>query len=117
MKDIQIIVAKEFTRTPGVRTLQEGEGSGDLFLRTKLYPKFREAVQRGVKLIVNLDGTAGYATSFLEAAFGGLVRGDSEFGIPSTDIDEVVKTLEIQTSDKYLREEIMEYMEEASEMA
>ena len=31
-------------------------------------------MQDGGKIIINLDGTAGYATSFLEEAFGGLVR-------------------------------------------
>lgn len=115
MKNLQITVAKDFTRLPGVRTPGEGDNSGEVFLRDHLYPKFVEATKAGVMLIVNLDGTAGYATSFLEAAFGGLIRGDETFGIPPTDIAQVRKTLQIVSSDKYLQEEITEYMLEASE--
>ena len=39
-----------------------------------LYPKFMESIKKNEKLIVNLDGGYGYGSSFLEEAFGGLVR-------------------------------------------
>jgi hypothetical protein len=53
-----------------------------------------------------LDDTAGYATSFLEAAFGGLAR--------EYPIDEVLATLEFTSADEpYLPEEIREYIKEA----
>ncbi len=115
MNNLQINVAKDFTRLPGVRTAAEGDNSGEAFLRNHLFPKFREAVRSGVQLIVNLDGTAGYATSFLEAAFGGLIRGDELYQIPATDLSQAQKTLVIISSDRYLKEEIEEYMLEASE--
>jgi hypothetical protein len=116
MNNLQINVAKDFTRLPGVRTAAEGDNSGEAFLRSHLYPKFVEAVKNRVQLVVNLDGTAGYATSFLEAAFGGLIRGDELYQIPPTELSQVHKTLVIVSSDRYLQEEIEEYMLEASEI-
>ena len=39
-----------------------------------LLPRVKQAIARHEHVLVLLDGTAGYATSFLEEAFGGLVR-------------------------------------------
>lgn len=52
--------------------VKEGEFSGELFRDKILYPKLMEAKED--KLIVDFDGCYGYGTSFLEEAFGGLVR-------------------------------------------
>ena len=112
-----LTVATDFSRTPGVRSLGEGDFSGEVFLGQCLYPCFKEAMQQNQQLTVNLDGTAGYATSFLEASFGGLVRGDEEQGIPGTDLRTVQRYLRLVcTDDPYLIEEIDEYMHDA-EMA
>lgn len=117
MKELSLIVATEFSRTPGVRTADEsGDGnfSGEKFLAALLYPRFVEAVQQDAVLVVNLDGTAGYATSFLEAAFGGLVRGEPSAGIPPSPLALVKRHLQvIDTQDGYLEEEINEYMADA----
>src|ERR1017187_3686511 len=67
-------VAKDFSETPGPRHREEGEFSGEEFLDGVLLPRFEETKAKGEILIVDLDGTEGYATSFLEAAFGGLAR-------------------------------------------
>jgi STAS-like domain of unknown function (DUF4325) len=67
-------IAKEFSETPGPRSSEEGAFSGEEFRETLLEPRFKEALGSGHELIVDLDGTVGYATSFLEAAFGGLAR-------------------------------------------
>ena len=64
-------VAK-FSDTPGPRSREEGDFSGEQFLEEVLLPQFEEAVRTNQKLVVDLDGAEGYATSFLEAAFGGL---------------------------------------------
>ena len=107
-------VASDFTRTPGVRSSREGEFSGEDFLVKYLSPLFLEAVAKQQKLLINLDGTAGYATSFLEAAFGGLVRGYEEHNIVPTPLVEVKRYLELKsTDDPYLIEEIEEYMHDA----
>lgn len=109
-----LTVATDFSRTPGVRSLGEGDYSGEVFLSRCLYPRFAEAMRQGQKLTVNLDGTAGYATSFLEASFGGLVRGDREHNIPGTDLRTVQRYLHLVcTDDPYLLEEIAEYMHDA----
>lgn len=75
MNDNAIIinVAAEFTTTPGGRFKNDGEFSGEEFREKFLVPKYNSLTD-GQKLIVNLDGGDGYAISFLEEAFGGLVR-------------------------------------------
>ena len=74
MSDIVISIAKDFTDTPGGRTIAEGNFSGELFRQKVLYPKFLEAKKENVKLIVDLDGCMGYPSSFLDESFGGLVK-------------------------------------------
>ena len=69
-----INIAQDYTKTPGGRFITEGNFSGEDFRKRILEPKFLEAQQKGEKLTVILDGGYGYATSFLEEAFGGLAR-------------------------------------------
>lgn len=71
---VMINVAKEFTETPGARYKTQGAFSGEEFRDDILYPKFIESISNNEKLVVNLDGGYGYGSSFLEEAFGGLVR-------------------------------------------
>ncbi len=70
----KIIIAKDFSKFPGPRYIRQGPNSGELFRDTKLYPAFIEAYEKGSKLEIDLDGVAGYGSSFLEESFGGLVR-------------------------------------------
>jgi len=67
-------VAAEFSQTPGPRFRREGRFSGEEFRETILKTRLDQAMQEGVKLLIELDGGYGYATSFLEEAFGGLAR-------------------------------------------
>lgn len=64
-----ISVAQDFTRTPGPRYIKQGDWSGE---------KFRKLIERRLKewgdVVIDLDGTRGYGSSFLDEAFGGLVR-------------------------------------------
>jgi hypothetical protein len=107
MEKVKLSVLKEFSRTPGPRHISEGDYSGESFLRDVLAPKFQEAINRNLTLAVDLDGTAGYATSFLEEAFGGLAR---QFGT-----DEVLQRIEFVTEDEpYLEEDITTYIKEAN---
>lgn len=69
-----INIAADYSKTPGGRLIAEGPYSGEEFREKHLSPKFEEAIRTGEKLTVNLDGGFGYATSFLEEAFGGLAR-------------------------------------------
>lgn len=67
-----INVAKDFTTAPGGRKRSWGAHSAEEFLETILLPKYIASVTAGEPLCINLDGTAGYAASFLDEAFAGL---------------------------------------------
>jgi len=74
MEDLHLSVARDYTDTPGPRYRAQGRYSGEELRDTLLELRFLEAVKCGVHLVVDLDGTASYATSFLEEAFAGLAR-------------------------------------------
>jgi hypothetical protein len=103
---LELNITKEFTATPGPRKRSEGEFSGEQFLEELLKPRFVQASKSGAVLHVVLDGAAGYPTSFLEEAFGGLAR---EFGS-----DKVDKNIELECRDEpYQEDEIRRYIREA----
>lgn len=62
----------DFTEYPGPRYDEQGPESGEKFYVEKLNPLFLKCYREGKKLVVNLDGTAGFASSFLDEAFGQL---------------------------------------------
>lgn len=66
-----INVASQFTRTPGGRYKTDGRFSGEEFREKILEPAYRSGAQ---EIVVNFDGVLGLSASFLEEAFGGLVR-------------------------------------------
>lgn len=68
---MKIEVASDFSRTPGPRFKRLGPHSGEEF-RERLLQALRTAPTESVEVF--LDGTEGYGSSFLEEAFGGLVR-------------------------------------------
>jgi len=70
---IKINIAKDFSETPGARYKTDGRFSGEEFREKFLEPLFADE-HASEKILINLDGTAGYSTSFLEEAFGGLAR-------------------------------------------
>ncbi|MCE3295291.1 MAG: hypothetical protein K0R65_1005 [Crocinitomicaceae bacterium] len=108
MHKIEIKIAKDFVTTPGPRYKKEGSHSGELFRDTILYPKLKEAINENIILQVDLDGTAGYGTSFLEESFGGLIRENN------LTIDVINKHLQIISSEEdYLCEDIQHYLEDA----
>lgn len=74
MTNIYLSVADDFSYEPGSRYRWEGPFSAEEFTEEHVFPLFEEARQKGVKLVIDLDRTAGYATSFLEGTFGGLAR-------------------------------------------
>lgn len=69
-KVVYIDVASQFSRVPAGRYAADGPYSGELFRTKLLIP----ALERGEVVEVRLDGARGYGSSFLEEAFGGLVR-------------------------------------------
>ena len=94
-----INVARDFSRAPAGRYISDGPNSGERFRDQYLVP----ALRRGEVVDVELDGTRGYGSSFLEEAFGGLVRaGFQAF--------EILKRLRLKTSDPSLAQEIRSYV-------
>jgi hypothetical protein len=107
-----ISVANDFSKTPGPRYESEGPYSGELFRRKHLLPLVAEAVRENKKLTVDLDGTAGYGTSFLEEAFGGLVRED---GYSASELGRLLAL--ISEEESYLADDIHEYIAEAEQLS
>ncbi|EOR96498.1 hypothetical protein ADIARSV_0282 [Arcticibacter svalbardensis MN12-7] len=68
-----ISVLNDFTEYPGLRNCSISEFSGEEFYHDHLNNGFKESYDKKEKLIINLDGTGGYASSFLDEAFGNLV--------------------------------------------
>lgn len=60
--------------SPGGRFVSDGPFSGEWFREEMLRPALSAADSQGDRVIVILDGTSGYGSSFLEEAFGGLIR-------------------------------------------
>ncbi len=107
---MEINIALDFSRIPGARYPEEGDFSGQEFRQKILLPKLQEAIKKQEKLTVNLDGTAGLGTSFLEESFGGLVRVDK------FDVDSLENTLNfISEEDPDYITEIWSYINEAYE--
>jgi|TARA_R100000501_G_C2629154_1_gene123687 hypothetical protein len=109
---MRINVRKDFSKAPGPRYKEEGKNSGELLRETILAPQLRKALESGSKLIIDLDGTAGFGTSFLEESFGGLIREDK---FNYKDIKNIIEF--ISKEDPYLIEEIEEYLLDAKEEA
>lgn len=68
-----ISVLKNFSEFPGLRHCNISDKSGEEFYHTVLNNEFKEAYEKGEILEVSLDATGGYASSFLDEAFGNLV--------------------------------------------
>ena len=107
---ITVSIARDFSRIPGARFPQEGDHSGQEFRTKVLLPKLREAIAKKEKLCVILDGTAGLGTSFLEEAFGGLIREDK---IPYEELQSIIELVSEEDED-YI-EEINQYIKDAYE--
>lgn len=88
---IKINICNDFSETPGGRYKQEGKYSGEEFRDTILIEKYKEAIKNQEKLQIDFDNCFGFATSFLEEAFGGLVR--------SYKLRNVLKNIEIIAND------------------
>jgi len=63
------IKVSDFSKTPGARYYTDGQFSGEEFYDKVLCDAFGRALEADETLIVDLDGTEGYATSFLDEAF------------------------------------------------
>lgn len=68
-----LTVAQDFARSPAGRYLTDGPNSGERFREEMLYPALVKVKDKD-KVEVVLDGVLTLGSSFLDEAFGGLVR-------------------------------------------
>lgn len=104
---INISISKGFTPAPGPRRKAEGDFSGELFRESILEPAFKDSKENGRKIIINLDETLGYGTSFLEEVFGGLQR-----KYPKENILDYITI--ISKEEPYLIDDITQYVKDAN---
>jgi len=103
----RIDIPRDFSRRPGPRFVSDGLHSGEEFRQKHLVPLFANSEDETEILIV-LDGAIGYPTSFLEEAFGGLVR------VCGFDKAWVKRRLRFSSlRNPSLEEEILSYIDEA----
>ncbi|MEP3430996.1 MAG: STAS-like domain-containing protein [Roseibium sp.] len=99
-----ISVAKDFSVSPGPRFKKQGPNSGEAFREKVLLP----ALKRENQLTVILDGTQGYGSSWLDEAFGGLVR---EHGYNPNKLKNILQI--ISNEDPMYRDEVLDSVERA----
>lgn len=71
---LEINVLKDFSSTPGGRHIKDGKYSGEEFYKKILEPYFKKALLMNMKIFIDLDGTYGYPSSFIDESFGQLSR-------------------------------------------
>ncbi len=90
-----IKIADDFTPAPGGRLTKTGPFSGELFRRDLLVPNLKYAKDHDLKLTVVLDDAVAYPVSFLEEAFGGLIR------VEGFSLADVKRYLVVQANDRF----------------
>lgn len=109
MQSIKINISKDFSATPGPRYIKEGNFSGELFRKEILFDRVSEALEKDISFEINLDGTAGYGTSFLEESFGGLIR------IHKLSYEKIIEKMTlISEEEEYLIDDIKGYLYDAA---
>lgn len=103
MQSKMISIVKDFSENPSGRYVTDGPNSGERFRTEFLAP----ALHAGLKIEVDLDGALGFGSSFLEEAFGGLVR----LGFKASDLFARIK---INSSVSIYKDRIHRYIEEES---
>lgn len=96
--NISISIAKDFSQFPAGRYPGDGKFNGTRFRKEKLVPALEKARESSGVVKVDFDGVAGFGSSFLEEAFGGLIR---EEGMEKGFLDQHLKlsTLESDLQD------------------
>ena len=106
MHSKMISIAKDFSPTPMGRYADQHPRSGEFFRDSMLLPALKEAGE----VTVDLDGTLGYGSSFLEEAFGGLIRKGCR-------VEDLRKRLHIQSSFAVYKDRVWRYIDEAASRA
>lgn len=104
MKKKTINIAKDFSRYPYGRLREFSKTSGEVFREDYLVP----ALNKFDVVEIELDGTEGYGSSFLDESFAGLIRTTS---FSKDDIQQRITF--ISNDDPSLIDEIKDYIKEA----
>ena len=100
---ITIDVATKFSRTPFGRYLKDGDNSAERFREHVLRPE----VVKGEEILIDFSKVAlGVGSSFLEEAFGGLVRA-------GFDRNELLKHIKIKDRMGFYNEQVQHFIEVA----
>lgn len=104
-------IAEDFSRVPAGRYHpKDGNRTGERF-RDEILKKFLRSNED--KITINLDGAVGYPSSFLEEAFGGLVRD----GFPYEMLQQRLAITATEPRKKRYIDQIWQYIQEAKEKA
>lgn len=93
MKTVTIDIGHDFSDVPSGRFPEDGEFNGTRFRHDLLVP----ALKSYQKVFVNIDNTEGYGSSFLEEAFGGLIR-EEGFRKNELDLKLVIQSSQARTA-------------------
>ncbi|WP_414617101.1 STAS-like domain-containing protein [Zhongshania sp.] len=99
---ITVNVASQFSKHPAGRDNNDGPYNGTKFRRKFLL----EPLGAGKSVSINFVGVRGYGSSFLDEAFGGLVR-------DGLDAEKLKKLIKIESNDQSLEIEIFSYIDDA----
>lgn len=103
---VYLNVARDFYKRPAARNIVDGEYSGELF-RDILKQKIDEALSKNEKLEVDFSEVTMAGSSFLDEAFGGMVRQKK------ITADDFINLLIIKTKKDSWRVEILSYIRDA----
>ena len=101
-----INVERDFSRYPAGRYESDGPHNGQTFREKFLVPALSARTE---KVLIELDGARGYGSSFLEEAFGGLVR-------DGFTAEELFNLIDLKSEDNSLIEEIKGYILDESKI-
>ena len=97
-------ISKDFTLYSGARYYSDGDFSGQEFYDNCLKAAFEKSISKNEILTIDLDDTAGYASSFLSESFGLLAE---NFGIQLVQKNiEIISKEEPDWKDKVLTDYI-----------
>lgn len=110
MEDGIMIKLADFSKFPSGRDDNDGDFNGEKYRNKVLVPAIEEAKKSGKQIVLSIEGVLNFGSSFLEEAFGGLVRK----GIATRkDLDKILQIT--PNNDRYsrYRSVILKHIEEA----
>lgn len=115
-----IKIAEEFNKRPSGRYLTDGKFSGEAFRESLLYPALEKLSQLSLEtgepyqLVIDFTGVTMTGSSFLEEAFGGLIRKHKD----KLDLVNLLDRIKIDAPRRAtLPQTIYEYMRQAISVA